>query len=347
MRGSLVVVNDLTQVGVSAGVLLLEILGYLERWRTPGDLRRRFALTEREVSSVVAGLLKNDFVETENDPFRTHENWDAWAPLASSFYFGTRDTRFPVDPVKAERAFQRRLANQPPLGSSRRQGAYFALPAPKTSPLAKTLLARRTWRRFGKAPVSIEQIGTLFGLCFGAHGWLKSPTGTAALKSSPSGGACQPIEAYLVSRSVSGILSGFYHYDSATHEFSRIPGTVTTRKMQQLMPSQRWFWRAPCWVILTARFDRTMRRYPSPRAFRNVFLEAGHFAQSFCLLATEQGLAPFCTHAVVDTAIEKSLGIDGVSEGVVYVLGCGSRPAMGWKPEVPGVGRAMWKNSGA
>ena len=65
-----------------------------------------------------------------------------------------------------------------------------------------------------------------------------------------------------------------------------------------------------------------------------VLLEAGHFCQTFCLVATALGLAPFCSAALADSTIERDLGIDGVSESVLYACGVGTRP--------PGVDWAPW-----
>ena len=56
-----------------------------------------------------------------------------------------------------------------------------------------------------------------------------------------------------------------------------------------------------------------------------VLAEGGHFCQTFCLTATWQGLAPFCTMALADTTIERALGIDGVSESVLYAAGAGKK----------------------
>jgi hypothetical protein len=54
-----------------------------------------------------------------------------------------------------------------------------------------------------------------------------------------------------------------------------------------------------------------------------VLLNAGHLCQTFCLVATWLGLAPFCTAALKDTLIEKDLGIDGIRESVLYVTEVG------------------------
>jgi len=68
-----------------------------------------------------------------------------------------------------------------------------------------------------------------------------------------------------------------------------------------------------------------MWRYHFSRAYRVVLLEAGHFCQTFCLVATWLGLAPFCTAALVDEKLEEVLGLDGASETVLYAAGIGQK----------------------
>ena len=57
-----------------------------------------------------------------------------------------------------------------------------------------------------------------------------------------------------------------------------------------------------------------------------VLLDAGHLCQTFCLVATWLGLAPFCTAALKDTVIETDLGIDGIGESILYIAGVGPQP---------------------
>jgi SagB-type dehydrogenase family enzyme len=68
-----------------------------------------------------------------------------------------------------------------------------------------------------------------------------------------------------------------------------------------------------------------MWRYPSNRAYRSLLIEAGHLAQTFCLVATARGLAPFCTMAFDDEAVEQVLGVEGTNESAMYVVGVGQR----------------------
>ena len=86
-------------------------------------------------------------------------------------------------------------------------------------------------------------------------------------------------------------------------------------------------------VFFTAVFGRILWRYPYSRAYRAALVEAGHLCQTFCLTATWKGLAPYCLMALADSLIEEDLGIDGISEAVLYAAGVG-RPPKGtdWAP---------------
>ena len=88
-----------------------------------------------------------------------------------------------------------------------------------------------------------------------------------------------------------------------------------------------------CWQLVVSPTGRKLWRYDYARAYRSILAEAGHLAQTFCLVATRLGLAPFCSMALADSTIEKDLGIDGVSESVVYCAGVGTRPeGVAWAP---------------
>jgi len=43
--------------------------------------------------------------------------------------------------------------------------------------------------------------------------------------------------------------------------------------------------------------------------------------QTFCLVATGLGLAPFCILALSDSKIEKDLGVDGIGEAILHAGG--------------------------
>jgi len=175
-------------------------------------------------------------------------------------------------------------------------------------------------------------------MTFGVQHVARSGAGhEIALKTAPSGGARHPIEAYLAINGVEEVESGLYHYDCWNHCLVQLSSGMSSHQLHDYVPSQPWFCEAQVVVFMAAVYDRTSFRYPAPRAYRNIFLESGHLAQSFCSLATELDLAPFCSHAIADSSIDSALKLDGVTEGVVYLIGCGTQPSEGWRPGVPGL----------
>jgi SagB-type dehydrogenase family enzyme len=110
---------------------------------------------------------------------------------------------------------------------------------------------------------------------------------------------------------------------------------ATREELQKLIPKHPWFADAAAVFFFTAVFERTQWRYEFARAYRTVLLEAGHVCQTFLLTATSLGLAPFSTMAVDDAAVEALLGLDGVSEAVLYAAGAGTRPRGGGRAIMP------------
>jgi SagB-type dehydrogenase family enzyme len=283
-------------------------------------------------------------VERSSTAHPLDHSWTSWDPAAGHFHFATRDTHFNEDLLAGEQALLNKAIATPPPASVKARGRrpVTKLGAAVKSPLTGVLVRRRTWRTFGRSAVPKKAVSTLLKYTFGAQHWAASPVhGRLALKTAPSGGACHPIEAYIAAVRVKGLHRGVYHYDCDRHELALIKPDISRRHLRQWIQAQPWFWDAPLVVFLTAVFDRTGWRYPSPRAYRNILLEAGHLCQNFCLLATDLGLAPFCTHALHDSRVDKALGLDGVSEGVVYAAGCGVQPEGGWSPDVPGVTKGV------
>jgi SagB-type dehydrogenase family enzyme len=262
------------------------------------------------------------------DPFH---QWADWNPAAGYFHFSTKDAHGPMVPAVTMRRLRRRARLHPlPPATKRYPGrAHLALPPPDTTgEFARTLLERRTWRTFSRRPIDMAQVATLLGLTFGVQQWKDvRGIGRLAAKTSPSGGSRHPIEAYVLALRVTGLPRGIYHYDAGHHRLERLSGQASASQFVEYLNGQTWFGGAALGIIMTAVFARTQWKYRAPRAYRAVLIEAGHVCQTFCLLATSLGLAPFCTMALADTRVERGLGIDGVSESALYAAGVGARPS--------------------
>jgi SagB-type dehydrogenase family enzyme len=176
--------------------------------------------------------------------------------------------------------------------------------------------------------VTLGDLSTLLGLTWRIQAWRTIPgRGRLPRKTSPSGGSLHPIELYVLARNVDGVRPGLYHYAADRHRLELLRAGATRRQIVGYLPSQSWFGNAAAVMLMTAVFPRTQWKYEFPRAYRVVLAEAGHLCQTFCLTATWLGLAPFCTMALADSRIEKDLGVDGITESVLYAAGVGVRPA--------------------
>ena len=316
----------------------VELLQYLRTPRSSADLGARFPGAPRaDLRKAITDLTRHGFIgpsARDGRPAHSLDAWSNWAPLASAYHFATRDPHIPAD-EEAE-ALEDTLAlvtePAPSIRSARRQ-AVVSLPRPRTDDVfTRTLRARRTWRIFGQKSVTLAQLARLLHLSLGVQVWGKTPNGApVAFKTSPSAGARQPIAAYVAARDVRGLAPGLYRYDSSGHCLERVSSGLSTRRLEGYVGKQWWFGPASAIVFLAGTVGRVTGRYDHPRAYRFLLLEAGHICQTFCLAATWMGLAPFCTAALADSAIERDFTMDGIDEIVLYAAGVGTQPKSGYQ----------------
>jgi SagB-type dehydrogenase family enzyme len=257
-----------------------------------------------------------------------------WNPQVGFFHTTTRDVHF------TPRAFNRRYmrakaAKIPPPRPVKRYPSVKAidLPRPQPDEFSAVLQARRTWRRYSSLPVTVEQLGTVLALAVGIQHWVETDIFDIPLKTSPSGGARHSIECYVVVRAVKGLKGGIYYYAPDRHALKRIRGPVSTARLRAYVPTSEYFTKASALVFFTTLFERLLWRYSYARAYRAALIESGHVCQTFCLSATRLGLASFSVMGLADSVIERDLGIDGITESVLYAAGVGRCPkGLSWAP---------------
>jgi SagB-type dehydrogenase family enzyme len=342
--GRLVFHNYVTGRRISASAFTCEILSLLDRWQNAASICNNFpSYTRSSITASLRELVKQTILQHSKrkapDAERRAEQWKKWHPFAGFFHFSTKNgVRGPNQhAATAYKSLLRQAKRNPmPRPVKRYRGAReIPLPSPRVSgEFPKVLLKRRTWRRFSTRPVEIADLSTLLGLTWRVQRWERAPgLGLAALKTSPSGGALHPIEAYVLVRSVKSVPRGLYHYSADRHCLEMVRRGVTGRQISTYLLGQSWGRSAAALVMMTAIFSRTGWKYADARSYRVILIEAGHLCQTFCLVATWLGLAPFCTMALADERIENDLGLDGVKESVLYAAGVGTRPrGLEWAP---------------
>jgi SagB-type dehydrogenase family enzyme len=320
--------------------LIVDILDYCDEWRTPAAVFATFSSTERRILRDTLNLLVkqtflNRFTTMPAGDGDLPASWKAWGPAAAFFHFATRDGTYEPEQVSRKRlATKARIEPPPPAIKTYRAAARTPLPPViGCGDLEAVLRERRTWRRFSAEPIDTSALATLLGLTWGVQNWAETAIGPSALKTSPSGGARHPIEVYLLARRVPGITPGAYYYDPDAHELVLVKRGLTPRQLETYLAGQSCYADVPAVFVMTAVFARAQWRYEFARAYRVVLLDAGHLCQTFCLVATALGLAPFCTAALADSRLEQDFAIDGTTESVIYACGVGQRPHdASWAP---------------
>ncbi len=330
--GTLVFVNFRTQTAVSADRSAIDVLDFFSGWRDPEALvSERPEYTARSVRRTIRELLAATLLVREGTTealrdAQLSKTWSTWLPYGA-FHFGTKDVPFVRERQVAgllrrlvadsrQPSFFKRYRHAPRLGLARPRAAASEFP--------RVLLARRTHREFSQASLPLDALSRLLYYTWGVTGRVPAPPlGRLPLKTSPSGGARHPGEVYLLALRVSGLARGLYHYDAERHSLERLRKGAVRSQASRYCANQSFADGAAALFLMTAVLPRTMWKYRFARAYRVVLLDAGHLCQTFCLTATWLGLAPFCTAALKDSLIERDLGIDGVTEVILYAAGVG------------------------
>jgi SagB-type dehydrogenase family enzyme len=332
VNGELHLLNYLSRGEYAANPVVLEIIRFFFAPRTVRDALLEFnTYSPDSVGEAILELIDAQLLLERGSPEEARDTllasqWEPWLPHGG-FHFLTKDAPYVADDWTVQQKRQAiAAATQPPLFKKVDGTKSISLPRQEkpSDSFFNTLHARRTQRTFSHQPAALAEVSRLLQTTWGVQGYVDSPGfGALALKTSPSGGARHPIEVYLMALRVRGLDSGLYHYDARDHALELISSAATPRTARDYCADQTYVADAAALFIMTGVFARTMWKYQHPRAYRVVLLDAGHLGQTFCLTATHMGLAPFSTAALKDTLIERDLGIDGISESVLYVTGIG------------------------
>ncbi len=180
--------------------------------------------------------------------------------------------------------------------------------------IVDTLKKRRSVRSFSPKPLSLDALSFLLWASSGVH---RREQGYE-FRTAPSAGALYPIETYLLVNNVENLQKALYHYNIEAHALETLKVGDFAEKMAREALEQKMLIEASVALIWTAVFERSKWKY-AQRAYRYVYLEAGHIAQNLALAATSIGLGSCQIAAFFDDEINQTLGVDGAEESVLYL----------------------------
>jgi SagB-type dehydrogenase family enzyme len=184
----------------------------------------------------------------------------------------------------------------------------------KFLPIVDVLKKRRSVRSFSPKPLSLDVLSFLLWASTGVQ---RTEQGYD-FRTVPSAGALYPIETYLIANNVEDLEKALYHYNIQTHALEKLKVGDFAEKMAYATLEQKMCIDAPVVLIWTAIFERTKWKY-AQRAYRYVYLEAGHIGQNLALVATGIGLGSCPIGAFFDDEVNQIIEVDGKEESVLYL----------------------------
>ncbi len=173
--------------------------------------------------------------------------------------------------------------------------------------MSKRELAQLLWATQGITKASVPAYG-----------------GKLGLRTAPSAGALFPIETYLCVNKVEGLEPGIYHYAIRSGGLERIKKGEFGSKLSDAALGQKMVAFSSVVFIWTALFERSKWKYKQ-RAYRYIFLDAGHIAQNLALAAEGLGLGSCQVAAFFDEEVNQLLQVDGKIESTIYLSVVGKR----------------------
>lgn len=181
-------------------------------------------------------------------------------------------------------------------------------------PLWEAIYERRSVRNFRDKLIEKDVLSQLL---WATQGITMESMGFE-FRTAPSAGALYPVETYLVVNNVKEIEPGVYHYDVENHELEQLRVGNFREAAARAALDQDMAYSANVVFVWTAVFERSKWKY-SQRAFRYIYLDAGHIAQNLALAAVSFGLGSCQIGALYDEEVNSLLDVDGEEESVVYM----------------------------
>jgi SagB-type dehydrogenase family enzyme len=180
--------------------------------------------------------------------------------------------------------------------------------------LWEAISQRRSTREFSDQPITFSELSQLIwatqGITLRARGF--------EFRASPSAGALYPIETYLVVNRVEEIPRGLYHYNVKEAQLILLKDGQFGLELCRAGLGQEMLEQAACVFVWTAIVERSKWKYRE-RAYRYIYMDAGHIGQTLYLAATALNLGCCTAGAFFDEEIDRIIGVDGRNEISVYL----------------------------
>ncbi len=210
---------------------------------------------------------------------------------------------------------------KPDLYKEYPQAGKIELPAfepARAMSLDKTLRQRKSIRNFQARPISKDQLAYLLWASTG----IQRVEEGYEFRTAPSAGALYPIETYVVVNNVKSLESGVYHYSIRNHLLEQLMQRDLRQQIAAAALGQGMCATAAAVFIFSAVFERCKWKY-GQRAYRYIYLDAGHIAENLALAAVSLNLGTCEIGALYDDHVNAIIGINGTEESTICMAALG------------------------
>jgi len=122
----------------------------------------------------------------------------------------------------------------------------------------------------------------------------------------------------VIANDVSKLERGVYHYSVRAHKLDELRRGDLRREITQAALGQDMCATAAAVLVWSAVFKRCKWKY-GQRAYRYVYLDAGHIAENLALAAVSLNFGSCEIGALFDDDVNAMLGIDGEQESTILM----------------------------
>jgi SagB-type dehydrogenase family enzyme len=213
--------------------------------------------------------------------------------------------------------------NKPEIYKSYPSNKTIQLPSPfreATINFTEVLKRRKSIRSFSNKPLNKIDLAFLLWASTG----IQRTDHDYEFRTAPSAGALYPIETYIATNNVEEIEKGIYHYNIKNHFLEQIKLGDFGDNLAHAALNQNMCATSSVVFIWTAIFGRSKWKY-SQRAYRYIYLDAGHIGQNLALAAVSISCGSCHIGAFFDDEINSIVGIDGMEESSICLSVVGHR----------------------
>ncbi len=185
-------------------------------------------------------------------------------------------------------------------------------------PLWQAMQDRRSRRNFTETPMSLSALSQLLWATQGVTG----VAGDTLFRTAPSAGGLFPIETYLIVNRVDELESGLHHLFLPEWELEFLSAGSLGPALSSAALGQDMLSKAAVVFAWTAVIPRSAWKYEQ-RAYRYIYLDAGHICQNLYLACEALGLGCCAVGAFFDGEVNQILGVDGEAETAIYLAAAG------------------------